>query len=56
MGGKSRVFDSNGCVQLFPSFQEFVQYVVSKPENHDVHWISYNKVSVFETVNLFKVL
>ena len=46
MGGKSRVFDSNGCVQLFPTFQEFIQYVVeTKPENHDVHWISYNKVS-----------
>ena len=46
MGGKSRVFDSNGCVQLFPTFQEFIQYVVeTKPENHDVHWISFNKVS-----------
>ena len=40
MGGKSRVFDSNGCVQLFPTFQEFIQYVVeTKPENHDAHWI-----------------
>ena len=45
MGGKSRVFDSNGCIQLFPSFQEFVQYVVGNPQKHDVHWISYNKVN-----------
>ena len=46
MGGKSRIFDSNGCVQLFPTFQEFVQYVIATPNKPDIHWVSYNKVSV----------
>ena len=47
MGGQSRIFDSNGCVKLFPTFQEFVQYVIATPNKPDVHWVSYNKVSGF---------
>ena len=43
--GTSKFFDEiSGCIKLFPTFKEFIQYVVEKPEDHDPHWMTYNKV------------
>ena len=45
MLGTSRLFDQNtGCIKIMPTFQEFIQFVAEKPEIHDPHWMSYNKV------------
>lgn len=50
MGGKSRIFDSDGCVKLFPTFQEFVQYVIATSNKPDLHWVSFNKVCMYYVV------
>ena len=45
--GTSRLFDEiSGCIKVFPTFKEFIQYVIEKPTNHDPHWMTYNKVLV----------
>ena len=45
MLGTSRLFEENtGCIKVFPTFQEFIHFIVEKPDLHDVHWMSYNKV------------
>ena len=46
--GTSILFDEiSGCIKVFPTFQEFIQFVVEKPQNHDPHWMTYNKVRIY---------
>ena len=48
--GTSILFDEiSGCIKVFPTFQEFIQFVVEKPQNHDPHWMTYNKVYTVPT-------
>ena len=48
--GTSRLFDEiSGCIKVFPTFKEFIQYVIEKPTNHDPHWMTYNKVLVIHS-------
>ena len=43
--GTSGLFEENSkCIKVMPTFQEFIQFVSAKPEIHDPHWMTYNKV------------
>ena len=33
------------CINVFPTFQEFIQYVTKEFKNPDAHWRSYHQVS-----------
>ena len=45
--GTRQLFDKNtNCIKVFPTFQEFIQYVVEKYKNPDPHWTSYHQVSI----------
>lgn len=35
--------DAKGCIQTFPSFTQFLKYLIIKPDWHDAHWRSYTK-------------
>ena len=44
--GTRQLFDkTTNCIKVFPTFQEFIQYVVEKYKNPDPHWTSYHQVS-----------
>ena len=41
--GTSALHDKfTGCINTFPTFQEFIQYIISNPDQ-DLHWMSYYK-------------
>ena len=43
--GTRQLFDKNtNCIKVFPTFQEFIQYVVEKYKDPDAHWTSYHQV------------
>ncbi len=46
--GNAYMYDRNtGCIKVFPDFNEFVQYVIEKPADHELHWLSFAKVFYF---------
>ena len=44
--GTSGLYNKDtSCVNVFPAFQEFIQYVNEEFKNPDAHWRSYHQVS-----------
>jgi hypothetical protein len=55
--GTATLFNRNdGCIKIFPTFQEFVEYVLARPEQHDPHWFPYTKVTLITTIDWYGVV
>lgn len=39
----SDILDANGCPKTYPTFQQFLQYLIKFPRDHNEHWISYSR-------------